>query len=527
MPDTASTLPLWSTTAASNLPAGTTTVGTGLDDNLREIQKVVRGWLATKGANIASAGTTNLGAVEGLSHTITGTTTITNFGIISAGIWKVVIFSGVLTLTHDATSLILPGGVDITTASGDVALLQSEGSGNWRCWSYIRASGLPIVNPPVTTGPFSDSNSLVENSSDGTKEWIVKAGNLTTSTTRTAWLLDESSSIGNDWEIVNGSLAASVSANAITITLKTKAGNNPSATDPVFAQFRSSTLTDGKPVVRTITSALSVTLSSGSTAGTISAQEHRIYAGLADDAGTIRLFAYNPYSYTAGPPRIHSLVGLNENQRYSSTAEGGAGASDSAQVLYSTVGFTSKAIRLLGYIESTQTTAGTWASAPTVVHTLKRGDLVTGAQVQFISKEYTEFASGTTAMPNDNSIPQQSGPAEGDEYMTSAITPISAINLLKIEVSAEFEASGDSVSGMALFQDAVAAALSAAAQDNIAAPEILSLVHVKVAGSAASQTYRIRAGRNGSGTTEFNSRLSARLFGGVNNSYINLTEIFV
>jgi hypothetical protein len=42
MADVSSNLYQWSTTAASNNPAGSTTIGTGLDDNLREIQAVVR-----------------------------------------------------------------------------------------------------------------------------------------------------------------------------------------------------------------------------------------------------------------------------------------------------------------------------------------------------------------------------------------------------------------------------------------------------------------------------------------------------
>lgn len=144
MADVSSNLYDWSTSAASNGPSGTATIGTGLDDNLREIQAVVRAGLATIGANIASAGTTDLGAVSGLRHLITGTTTITSFGTVSAGIWKVVVFQGALTLTHNATSLILPSGANITTAAGDVAIVQSEGSGNWRCLSYSRATGRPL-----------------------------------------------------------------------------------------------------------------------------------------------------------------------------------------------------------------------------------------------------------------------------------------------------------------------------------------------------------------------------------------------
>jgi len=129
-----------SATAASNFPQGTDTIGTSLDDVLRAIQAVFRGDLAHKGSDIASAATTDLGAVTGLMHDITGTTTITSFGTVSAGVWKLIKFEGALTLTHNATSLICPGGENITTADGDVALVMSEGSGNWRVlgyWPYV------------------------------------------------------------------------------------------------------------------------------------------------------------------------------------------------------------------------------------------------------------------------------------------------------------------------------------------------------------------------------------------------------
>ncbi len=146
MPDVGTTLASWSNTSASNSPSGGTTISTGLDDNLREIQGVLVRGLSHKGADIASATTTDLGAVEGLMHDITGTTTITGFGTVRAGIWKVIKFEGALTLTHNATSLILPGGANITTANGDVAGVMSEGSGNWRVLWYVKADGLPIAS---------------------------------------------------------------------------------------------------------------------------------------------------------------------------------------------------------------------------------------------------------------------------------------------------------------------------------------------------------------------------------------------
>lgn len=132
MADVAATLALWSATTASNTPAGGTAVGTGLDDNLREIQGVVVRGLSHKGSDIASAATTDIGAVEGLSHDITGTTTITGLGTVRAGILKILTFEGVLTVTHNATSLILRFGQNHLTTAGDILAFVSEGSGNWR-----------------------------------------------------------------------------------------------------------------------------------------------------------------------------------------------------------------------------------------------------------------------------------------------------------------------------------------------------------------------------------------------------------
>lgn len=53
----------------------------------------------------ASAATVDLGAENARYVSITGTTTITSFGTAAAGIWRIVRFTGALTLTHNATSL--------------------------------------------------------------------------------------------------------------------------------------------------------------------------------------------------------------------------------------------------------------------------------------------------------------------------------------------------------------------------------------------------------------------------------------
>lgn len=152
MADVASTLRQWSTTTSSNSPSGTTAIGSGLAPNLQQIQATVRQYLASKGSDIASSATVNLAAADGYFLDITGTTTITSFGTESAGISYLLRFNGALTLTHNGTSLILPGAANITTASGDLCLMESLGAGNWVCAWYSPSETSPVGKIPTTKG---------------------------------------------------------------------------------------------------------------------------------------------------------------------------------------------------------------------------------------------------------------------------------------------------------------------------------------------------------------------------------------
>lgn len=98
-----------------------------------------------KGSDVASTTTPNITSTTGNLIHITGTTTITGFATGQAGIIRYLVFDGALTFTHNATSLILPAGANITTAAGDVAVMASEGSGNWRCIVYYKKDGTPVV----------------------------------------------------------------------------------------------------------------------------------------------------------------------------------------------------------------------------------------------------------------------------------------------------------------------------------------------------------------------------------------------
>lgn len=95
--------------------------------------------------DVASATTCDIGAAASNNVRITGTTTITGLGTAAAGIRRSVRFAGALTLTHNATSLILPTGANITTAADDTAEFVSLGSGNWFCSRFNRKSGAALA----------------------------------------------------------------------------------------------------------------------------------------------------------------------------------------------------------------------------------------------------------------------------------------------------------------------------------------------------------------------------------------------
>ena len=104
---------------------------------------------------IASAATVNLAASTSNTINISGTTTITSLGTMAAGATRRLIFQGALTLTHNATSLILPSGANITTAAGDAAEFVSLGSGNWKCYNYERANGTSVALGPTSSPTFT------------------------------------------------------------------------------------------------------------------------------------------------------------------------------------------------------------------------------------------------------------------------------------------------------------------------------------------------------------------------------------
>jgi len=141
--DSATSLPRYKDETGSDFALGTAFTGGNLSSAINWKQFTA----------IASAATTDLGAAAGNYGHVTGTATITSLGTASqSGSPRLVVFDGACTLTHNATSLILPTGANITTAAGDIACFVTDGSTtNWRCTGYQRANGQPLVGGGVTS----------------------------------------------------------------------------------------------------------------------------------------------------------------------------------------------------------------------------------------------------------------------------------------------------------------------------------------------------------------------------------------
>lgn len=153
-----------------------------------------------KGADIASASTTNIGAATGNYVNITGTTTITAFDTAQAGVRRILNFNSALTLTYNATSLILPTSANITTAGGDTAIFVSLGSGNWVCTNYQRRDGTALVGSASTT---YFRRTTTSGSLDGVNKTFTIANAL---------------SSGSDAVFLNGQLLSNNSSDDYTIS---------------------------------------------------------------------------------------------------------------------------------------------------------------------------------------------------------------------------------------------------------------------------------------------------------------------
>lgn len=210
--------------------------------------------------------------------------------------------------------------------------------------NYTTAAGDALIFEAVTTSTF--------------KVHIVKADGTPVISGTTAQIQPISASVGSN--------ALTISASALSL------------------DFRSTTLGSGT-VTRVTGTPANLVISSGSTLGTTNGVQSHIAVLAINNAGTIELAAVN----------IAGGVDLSETGLISTTAEGGAGAADSATVIYSTTARTNVAYRVIGIIRSTQATAGTWATAPSLIQGAG-GQAITSFMSLGYGQTWQSFTVGST-----------------------------------------------------------------------------------------------------------------------------------
>jgi hypothetical protein len=226
-----------------------------------------------------------------------------------------------ITVSYDANGagdgvVIVPaaGNVNINAVGGsdNIGLLfHAKGSGtiNFYCGGSIMAGyfwapagatkgiafGAAGGSDPVTIAPTSgrlqvNSADLTDNPTAATQ----LSSDFSTKLATTAFARAVGALAASHNVLVNGNIVESHSGSAATFSLKTLAGSDPSATDPVWVGFP-----DGSTIA--ITGPLSLTIPAGVTLGASNSRPLRLWWIVLNDNGTPKLGVRNCSGYAASP----------------------------------------------------------------------------------------------------------------------------------------------------------------------------------------------------------------------------------
>ena len=264
----------------------------------------------------------------------------------------------------------------------------------------------PVAGTTITDGATFDV--------DGGANYTTAAGDalifeaVTTSTFKVHIVKADGTAVVADTSTQIQPISASVGSNALTISASA-----------LSLDFRSSTLGSGT-VTRVSGTPANLVISSGSTLGTTNGVASDIAVLAINNAGTIELAAVN----------LGGGVDLSEAGLISTTAEGGAGAADSATTIYSTTARSNVAYRVIGIIRSTQATAGTWATAPSMIQgnggnvQAKIAMNATGSAPMFAVRAFVSYnCSGTIAIRRSGNVSSITDQNPG-EYIVNFTTAL-------------------------------------------------------------------------------------------------------
>ena len=269
-------------------------------------------------------------STTGNATTATTATTATN---IAAGTVGVLPYQSAA-----STTLFLAGNVSATpqflTSTGTGAVAQAPIlTGSTGTGSVVLTNNSVLVAPDLGT----PAAGILTNCT-GTAAGLSIGGNAATATTASI-----TTNATNAQNPAIRNTGATVAANALTLNL--------AATS---IDFRSPTLSSGTINTRAF-SALSLVVPSTATLGTVNAQAARLVLIAIDNSGTVELAVVN----------LSGGNNLDETTLISTTAISAAATANN--VIYSTTGRTNIPFRVVGFIDITEATAGTWATAPTTI----------------------------------------------------------------------------------------------------------------------------------------------------------------
>jgi hypothetical protein len=149
-----------------------------------------------------------------------------------------------------------------------------------------------------------------------------------------------------------------------------------------------------------------------------------------------------------------------------------------------------------------------------------------GKVVQLVKNLVTAYSSGSTTVPNDDTIPTNT---EGINVgLDTAITPTSATNRLLIVATINISHNNATVDFVSsLFQDSGSSSIASGMGSGAGSQRSQQIIitHEMAAGTTSSTTFKVRAGSVTAGTISFNGDSGARKYGGAAQSSMLIWEI--
>ena len=304
----------------------------------------------------------------------------------------------------------------------------------------------------------------------------------------------------------NALMTESHLSNAVTFTLKTIGGTDPSAVNPIRALFP-----DGSS--GTVSTVLSLTVPQGVTLGAANNVPVRVWILLINNQGTLQLGAFQ-----SREPTVNSITGLPPNGILPTTMYGnGAGQ------IYTFNPVVPVPYLVVGVADYDQglATAGNWSVSPTRITMHGLGSRLPGTLIQEVGTQSGAMMTSTAQFPSfTDTIPTN---GQGALIISQGITPINGASVLEVEAQIMMQSATSDVITTLLSRTDITNVLSSLWTFINECPH-LHLTRI-VAWTVVPLTFQVRAGSHNAATGwTVNGSNGAGYYGGTFNTYLRIRE---